>query len=465
MKHKRILGYSAIGLTLIAVGVAFIKPVSASGILFRVRATNVTAGSIVFDKSNTTKSGTTNTTLCNSRDGGSIVCKTFENDSSKSSGYLGALKGGSIIKFYNSDGVTEFTFQDLEIIRFDKVSESNSNFDFTLHALYDDGTSFNQSYTITAFSSYKLINFNTYGNVSNIWIECTSSSGQVTKLTTITITYNCSSKQQTGATVLNAPTKTTYEEGELFDPSGMIVAGVYSDESTIATNVYSYSPTGYLSTSDTEITIYCGGFITTQPIIVNALPELTGLYIDTPPNKTSYYVGDYFNTAGMIVKGTFSDDVDRVINGYTYSPSGELTTSDVSVVISYGGFSTFQTISVSENSYAGTYNYVSGSNTYTLVINNDGTGVYTFVNTSYSYNCSMHFTWVVTGDATKTITFTKDEKSGDSQMSTGSYYDLFTTSGSYNTTNSATINETTIKLYTCSTSFRTSTVKNMNKPS
>lgn len=465
MKHKRILGYGAIGLTLIAVGVAFIKPISSSNLFLRARATSVTGGSIVFAGSSSSRSGTTNTTICNSRVGGSIICKTFDNDSSKSSGYIGALKNGSIMRFYESDGITEFTFQDLEIIRFDKITEADSNFTFTLHALYDDGTDFTNSYTITAYTSYKQYNFATLGNVSNIWIECTSSSGQVTKLTTITITYNCSSKQQTGATVLNAPTKTTYEEGELFNPSGMIVAGVYSDESTIATNVYSYSPTGYLSTSDTEITINCGGFITTQPIIVNALPELTGLYIDTPPTKTSYFVGDYFNTAGMIVKGTFSDDVDRVINEYTYSPSGELTTSDVSVVISYGGFSTSQTISVSENSYAGTYSYVSGSFTYTLVINNDGTGVYTFVNTSYSYNCSMHFTWVVTGDATKTITFTKDEKSGDSQMSTGSYYDLFTTSGSYNTTNSATINETTIKLYTCSTSLRSSTVKNMNKPS
>lgn len=65
MKHKRILGYSAIGLTLIAVGVAFIKPVSTSNLLIRTRATDVIGGSIVFDKTNATKSGTTNTTAGN----------------------------------------------------------------------------------------------------------------------------------------------------------------------------------------------------------------------------------------------------------------------------------------------------------------------------------------------------------------------------------------------------------------
>ena len=438
MKHKRLLGYGA---------------------------TSVTGGSIVFAGSSSSRSGTTNTTICNSRVGGSIICKTFDNDSSKSSGYIGALKNGSIMRFYESDGITEFTFQDLEKIRFDKITEADSNFSFTLHALYDDGTDFTNSYTITAYSSYKQLSFATLGNVSNIWIECTSDSGQVSKISTVTITYNCSTKHQIGVSVLQEPTKTVYEEGEQFDPSGMIVAGLYSDESTIATNAYSYSPTGYLSLSDTEITIYCGGFITTQKITVNSLPELTGIYIDTPPSKTSYYAGDTFDTTGMIVKGTYTDGNDRIINNYAYSPSGELVTSDVSITISFGGFNASQAISVTENSYAGTYSMTSGSSTYTIVINNDGTGVYTFVNTAYSYNSSMHFTWVVIGDSTKTITFTKDQKTGDSQLDTGSYYNLFTNSGSYNTTNSATINDTTVKLYTCSNTMRTGTVKNLTKAS
>ena len=50
MKHKRFLGYGAIGLTLIAIGVAFIRPIGSSNMLFRVLASaQVTGGTITFN--------------------------------------------------------------------------------------------------------------------------------------------------------------------------------------------------------------------------------------------------------------------------------------------------------------------------------------------------------------------------------------------------------------------------------
>lgn len=460
---KKTLTIVSMSVLAVAMGVAFLGPLNTTDLLFRARASNITEGTISFSGSNAIRSGTTNTTNCTSRAGGNIICKTYDNDTSKSSGKVGALKNGSIMRFYESDGITEFTFQDLEKISISKVSESNSTFGFTINALYDTGETFTNSYTLAAFSSGKTYSFSTLGNVSNIWIECTSDSGQIACLTEIVITYNCSSKHLSGVSILNQPSKTIYEEGDKFDPAGMIVAALYSDDSTVATNSYTYYPSGYLSTSDNAINVYIGGFFTSLPIVVNALPELTGIYVETAPSKTSYYVGDYFNSTGMVINGTFSDGIDREIHDYTFTPSGQLTTSDTEVIISYGGFSTTQSISVTENTYAGTYSYTSASFVYTLVINNDGTGLYTFVNSSYGYNKSMHFTWVVTGTETKTITFTKDAKSGDSQMSTGSYYDLFTTEGSYNSTNSATITDTKIILYTCSNSLRTSTAKNLTK--
>lgn len=56
MKHKRILGYGTIGLTLIAIGVAFIKPVSANNILFRARAANLNNLSVTFSRATSTNS-------------------------------------------------------------------------------------------------------------------------------------------------------------------------------------------------------------------------------------------------------------------------------------------------------------------------------------------------------------------------------------------------------------------------
>lgn len=51
------------------------------------------------------------------------------------------------------------------------------------------------------------------------------------------------------------PTKTTYKEGETFNPSGMIVTAVYENGAKKEITEYSYSPNREFETSDTEMTI------------------------------------------------------------------------------------------------------------------------------------------------------------------------------------------------------------------
>ena len=82
----------------------------------------------------------------------------------------------------------------------------------------------------------------------------------------------------TGISVKTAPTKVTYNEGESFDATGMVIEATYSDSSTADVTGYTYAPTAALTTSDTTITIsYTEGGVTktcTQAITVNA-PEFT----------------------------------------------------------------------------------------------------------------------------------------------------------------------------------------------
>ena len=374
MKHRKVWLGTAIVLTLTAVGVAFARPFNLHNILFRARA-SVSMGTIEFDKANSTRSGTTNTTTASTQTGGGIICKTFNNDISKSSGKVGAVTNGSSIQFFESDGTTEYLFEDLEKISF---AHDGKALGFDLVGIYDNGEAFSFSYSAKA-ASPREINFHNYGNVAHIRVNVTCS--DVVSLEKITITYNCTTKYQTGVSIATAPTKTSYIEGESFDSTGMVVQALYSNNTSVVTESYTVYPTS-------------------------------------------------------------------------------LTTSDTYVTISYRGFSTTQAITVLENTIAGYYSYTSGSSTYALTINNDGTGVYHFTNTSYSYDCTMHFTWALNGS---TLTFTKDEQPGDSQISSGISYDLFTISGSYNTTNTATINGDTIKLYTCSNSSRNGTAKNLAK--
>lgn len=79
--------------------------------------------------------------------------------------------------------------------------------------------------------------------------------------------------------VTTPPTKTTYMEGEKFSKEGMIVMATYVNDYKEEAEVYSVTPDGALTTTDTEITItYKEGSITvttTQAITVTPKPKYT----------------------------------------------------------------------------------------------------------------------------------------------------------------------------------------------
>lgn len=91
--------------------------------------------------------------------------------------------------------------------------------------------------------------------------------------TTYTTSPEC--KTLSSIAVTTPPTKTTYTEGETFDPAGMVVTATYTDHTTAPITGYTYSPTGALAVGTTSITISYGGKTTTQPITVNAIPTRT----------------------------------------------------------------------------------------------------------------------------------------------------------------------------------------------
>jgi len=55
--------------------------------------------------------------------------------------------------------------------------------------------------------------------------------------------------------IVTSPTKTTYQAGEKFSPSGMVIKAIYSDGTEKEVKDYKYSPSGELSTSSDKITI------------------------------------------------------------------------------------------------------------------------------------------------------------------------------------------------------------------
>ena len=151
-------------------------------------------------------------------------------------------------------------------------------------------------------------------------------------------------KTLTNIEITKMPNKTVYEEGEKFDPTGMEVTAIYSDNTRAVITNYTYSPTGSLKTTDKKVTIsYTEGNITKTAeinITVNATPppvekNLTNIKITKMPNKTVYNEGEKFDPTGMEVTAIYSDNTRAVITNYTYSPTGSLKTTDKKVTISY----------------------------------------------------------------------------------------------------------------------------------
>ena len=163
-------------------------------------------------------------------------------------------------------------------------------------------------------------------------------------------TWNLSSIE-----VTTAPDKTSYEAGEDFDATGMVVTAHYVDDAdnTHTKNVVlnnadlTISPSTSLTAGTTSVSISYGGQSTSQAITVTApiTWDLKSIAVTTAPTKTTYTAGEYFAPAGMVVTATFENHdntaqtkqqvVDNANLTFTPSTSTALTTDNSSVSISY----------------------------------------------------------------------------------------------------------------------------------
>ena len=144
--------------------------------------------------------------------------------------------------------------------------------------------------------------------------------------------------------VTTAPTRTTYTEGEKFDKTGMKVIAKYSDGTTKEVTDYTYTPAGELKTTDKTITVsYKEGEKTVEAkytITVKAKPPvaqktLESIKVTTAPTRTTYTEGEKFDKTGMKVIAKYSDGTTKEVTDYTYTPAGELKTTDKTITVSY----------------------------------------------------------------------------------------------------------------------------------
>ncbi len=173
-------------------------------------------------------------------------------------------------------------------------------------------------------------------------ITITYEEGKVTKEAEVNITVIDEDLTLTGLVITTKPKKTSYKTGEYFDPKGMVVTAVYDDKSTAQVTNLEFSPAGKLTLDDDVITItYTEGrksFSDEVRIkVTQAEKVLSDLELTREPTKTTYFEGEYFDPAGMVITAIYEDESTEVLDAadYTISPRTALSKSNEVVVITY----------------------------------------------------------------------------------------------------------------------------------
>jgi hypothetical protein len=103
-----------------------------------------------------------------------------------------------------------------------------------------------------------------------------------------------------------------YAKGQLFDPSGLVVVGTFTDETEreLGPGEYSLDPPDTGIPGAKQVWVRAGAFSAWFPIMVNnSTAVLQSITLTQPPDKTVYALGEPFDKTGMVVTGRYYDSV------------------------------------------------------------------------------------------------------------------------------------------------------------
>ena len=176
-------------------------------------------------------------------------------------------------------------------------------------------------------------------------ITATSTSG-------LTYQFNVHIRNPKNIQVTKAPDKTAYLLGEEFDKTGMVVQVNYHDGSSKIVDDYTIS--GFDSSVEGTNTItvkwssqnYSTYSTTFNVNIVDTTPKLTGIFIETLPNKLNFELREKLDTTGLVVKGSYTDNSTKEITDYTVSGYNAIKTGSQTITVTYGDYTATFTVSV-----------------------------------------------------------------------------------------------------------------------
>lgn len=191
--------------------------------------------------------------------------------------------------------------------------------------------------------------------VGSATISATSSCGGTGTSESVTI----SSKPVKSISINTEPTKKTYNVGENFDPTGLVIDVTYEDNTTSQISYadhssdFNFNPslTKSLTADDENVTITYSEKTCNQSITV---VYLSSIAVKTPPNQVNYIVGEKFDPTGLEITAIYSNEDTEDItylgheSEFSFSPTLDtpFTTTNNKVTITYGGKTCDQSISI-----------------------------------------------------------------------------------------------------------------------
>lgn len=151
--------------------------------------------------------------------------------------------------------------------------------------------------------------------------------------------------------VTTPPTKTSYIEGQTFDPTGMVVTATYNDGTTAAVTDYDYSPKT-LTKGTTVVTISFRDKTTTVGVTVRE-KALVSIAVDASKAKTTYVVGQTFSADNLVVTATYDNGTTATVTGYEVSTPDMTKTGKQTVTVTYQGKTATYEIEISAKALTG----------------------------------------------------------------------------------------------------------------
>ncbi len=134
------------------------------------------------------------------------------------------------------------------------------------------------------------------------------------------------------------PTKLSYYVGDTLATAGLTLTATYESGATkTITSGFTCSPTVLDKAGAQTITVTYSGKTTTFNVTVAAV-TLTAISVKSKPSKTSYFVGDTLDTAGLSLTLTYnSGKTETVTSGFTCSPTKLTTAGTQPITVTYSG--------------------------------------------------------------------------------------------------------------------------------